>query len=174
MSNAQHQRAFSEPAERDDPRNALLDLMARQIIEQIEAAEQNEVLDLLLRRIEDAAPKLARALVAVRQATTPAAVIFKPTEEQCAALKAAADKASAGMVEIKIDTLDLAFVLTALKTGDQFRMSRQHREMFDRAREMVRSWIGARRRPNSVACDPPRNEAVLGLWTIDAAGSCEA
>jgi len=157
MSSALHQRAFSEPEEREDPRNGLLDVMTRQLVDMIDSARRNDVLALLLRRIETEAPALFLAL----QPAIP--VLAAPVTSS------APGDSPAGSRPPGADPLEVAAVLTTLKLADSFRMSREHRALFDAARVIVTRWLDAARSARRLACDaPPRLPGTVGLWDHDA------
>jgi len=172
MSLARQQRAesapraaapYHEPAERDDPRNALLDTMAQQILDLIESAQRNDVLAPLLARIESMAPELNRSLATQIPALAVAAA-------PCGAPVAPA--AGMGRVDTTEAELRLATVLAALKMG--MPKTAAARELHDRARMLVLSDLAALRAAGSAIAarrhrDVPKAEPVTFLLE-DAGG----
>lgn len=71
-------RAYSEPQEREDPRNVLIDAGVRQTVDLVESAARNDVLDVLLKRFDTAVPELARRLAPL---LVPQPAIAPPTPE---------------------------------------------------------------------------------------------
>ena len=139
------QLAFCEPAEREDPRNALLDTMTAQIIEMLESAVRNEVHEILLSRIASAAPALFSVLEPAIPTTIPA-----PAPASCGSQEAAP---AAVPARVHPDAeLRLAKVLAGLKLGHP--KTPAARELLDGAKMIVladmaalravRSLIGAR------------------------------
>jgi len=153
---------FHEPAERDDPRNALLDTMAQQILDLIENAQRNDVLAPLLARIESQAPALHRRLGTPIPAPAAAAA-------PCGAPTAPA--AGAGRVDTTEAELRLATVLAALKMAAP--KTTAARELHDRARMLVLSDLAALRAAGSAIaarrhCDVPKPEPVT--FVVDDVG----
>jgi len=154
---------YHEPAERDDPRNALLDTMANQIADLLESALRNDVLEPLLARIESQAPALHRRLgIAIPAPAAAAAPCGAP----------AAPAAGVGRVDTTEAELRLATVLAALKMAAP--KTTAARELHDRARMVVLSDLAALRAAGSAIAarrhrDVPKPEPV-GFFADDAGG----
>lgn len=106
----QQQLAYTEPGEREDPRNDLLDTMARQITDLLESAVRNDVALPLLARLESQAPALFRALAPAVPQTIPA-----PAPASCGS-PAGPEPAVPARVHPDAE-LRLTRVLAALKLG---------------------------------------------------------
>jgi len=106
----QQQLAYAEPDEREDPRNVLLDTMARQMTDLLESAVRNDVALPLLARLQSQAPAIFRALAPAMPQPIPA-----PAPASCGS-PAGPEPAEPARVHPDAE-LRLARVLAALKLG---------------------------------------------------------
>lgn len=170
-----------EPQEREDPRNALLDTMAQQIVDMLTSAVENEVIEPLLGRIEATAPTLAKRLTVLREAAASAdaaaAAERSPAlaPQSCGLQEAAQAAAPARGAEASepppFDPVDMARVLAPLQLSAKFRMSPEHRSMFEHARRIVGGWMQQTTRPRRTHVAEPAPAmlpATAGLWDHDA------
>jgi hypothetical protein len=154
-------RAHAEPAEREDPRNALLDSLATAIIDAHDAAERNEILPLLLRRLETYAPAIAKALAA-RPADAASVPAPSPATKSPSAVKPRAGNNAER-------ELRLVRVLAGLKLGKP--QTDAARELLDGAKMIVLADLAtlrAARGASAPATPPTFNIGDIGL--IDDVG----
>lgn len=143
MMQQQHRH---EPQEREDPRNALLDTMAQQIVDMLESAVENEVIEPLLGRIEAASPALVKRLALLKEAAAAA---------DAAAASVAPSDCPAGSRPLVAShpydpesELRLSKVLAALKLGKP--KTDAARDLLDGAKMIVLADLAALRAARSV------------------------
>ena len=159
---------FSEPAEREDPRNALLDSATRQIVDLIESAVRNDVLVPLLARIESQVPALSRVLAPVLPPSIPA-----PAKASCGSPAPQQPAAPGRGIDTPAAELRLTKLLAALRVGNP--KTPAARDLVDGARMDVLSELAALRAARSVIeargePQAPRHSEPV-TYILDDAGS---